>query len=96
MGLSFQILEGKSYQLQFPWVGVVNRSQADINKSVDMISSRHSEKDYFNHSLEYKHLSHRMGSEHLGKMLSNVSYFVVFHPFTFQYFSYLLNKVKCN
>jgi len=65
------ILEGKSYQLQFPWVGVVNRSQADINKSVDMISSRHSEKDYFNHSLEYKHLSHRMGSEHLGKMLSN-------------------------
>ncbi|KAK9107885.1 hypothetical protein Syun_023896 [Stephania yunnanensis] len=23
------ILEGKSYRLQFPWIGVVNRSQAD-------------------------------------------------------------------
>ncbi|KMZ76189.1 putative Dynamin [Zostera marina] len=64
------MLEGKSYRLQFPWIGVVNRSQADINKSVDMIAARRREKDYFNTTPEYKHLSHRMGSEHLGKMLS--------------------------
>ncbi|CAM8935615.1 unnamed protein product [Rhodiola kirilowii] len=64
------ILEGRSYKLQYPWVGVVNRSQADINKSVDMIAARRKEREYFATSPEYKHLTHRMGSEHLGKMLS--------------------------
>ncbi|KAL8118940.1 phragmoplastin DRP1A-like [Apium graveolens] len=65
-----EILEGKSYKLQFPWIGVVNRSQADINKSVDMIAARRKEREYFANSPEYKHLAHRMGSEHLGKVLS--------------------------
>uniref|UniRef100_A0A5B6ZNJ7 Putative dynamin-related protein 5A n=1 Tax=Davidia involucrata TaxID=16924 RepID=A0A5B6ZNJ7_DAVIN len=64
------ILEGRAYKLQFPWIGVVNRSQADINKSVDMIAARRRERDYFATTPEYKHLAHRMGSEHLGKMLS--------------------------
>ncbi|KAH7519480.1 phragmoplastin DRP1B [Ziziphus jujuba] len=64
------ILEGRSYKLQFPWIGVVNRSQADINKSVDMIAARRREREYFSSSPEYKHLSQRMGSEHLGKVLS--------------------------
>ncbi|RWW33950.1 hypothetical protein GW17_00001307 [Ensete ventricosum] len=27
------MLEGRSYRLQYPWIGVVNRSQADINKN---------------------------------------------------------------
>ncbi|MQM07245.1 hypothetical protein Taro_040083 [Colocasia esculenta] len=64
------ILEGNAYRLQFPWIGVVNRSQADINKNVDMIAARRREREYFANSPEYKHLAHRMGSEHLGKMLS--------------------------
>lgn len=64
------ILEGKSYRLQFPWIGVVNRSQQDINKSVDMIAARRREREYFSSTPEYKHLAHRMGSEHLGKVLS--------------------------
>ncbi|XP_038987576.1 dynamin-related protein 5A-like isoform X2 [Phoenix dactylifera] len=64
------ILEGRSYKLQFPWIGVVNRSQADINKSVDMIAARRREREYFANTPEYKRLAHRMGSEHLGKMLS--------------------------
>ncbi|KAM5572140.1 dynamin-related protein 5A [Rosa sericea] len=65
-----EILEGKSYRLKFPWVGVVNRSQADINKNVDMIAARRREREYFSGTPEYKHLAHRMGSEHLAKMLS--------------------------
>ncbi|WOL14592.1 hypothetical protein Cni_G23372 [Canna indica] len=64
------ILEGKSYRLQYPWIGVVNRSQADINKNVDMIAARRREREYFASTPEYKHLAHRMGSEHLGKFLS--------------------------
>ncbi|XP_024195220.1 dynamin-related protein 1B [Rosa chinensis] len=46
------ILEGRSYRLQFPWIGVVNRSQADINKSVDMIAARRREREYFANSPE--------------------------------------------
>lgn len=67
-----QILEGKAYRLKFPWVGVVNRSQADINKNVDMIAARRREREYFANTPEYKHLAHRMGSEHLAKVLSKV------------------------
>ena len=51
----------------------MNRSQADINKSVDMIAARRREREYFANTPEYKHLAHRMGSEHLGKMLSKVA-----------------------
>lgn len=64
------ILEGKAYRLQFPWIGVVNRSQQDINKNVDMIAARRREREYFAQTPEYKHLAPRMGSEHLGKVLS--------------------------
>ncbi|ESW30578.1 hypothetical protein PHAVU_002G164800 [Phaseolus vulgaris] len=64
------MLEGRAYRLKYPWVGVVNRSQADINKNVDMIAARRREREYFSNTPEYKHLSHRMGSEHLAKMLS--------------------------
>ncbi|KAK9202202.1 hypothetical protein WN944_017412 [Citrus x changshan-huyou] len=64
------ILEGKSYKLRYPWIGVVNRSQADINKSVDMIAARRREHEYFKNSPEYGHLADRMGSEYLGKVLS--------------------------
>ncbi|KAL6575636.1 hypothetical protein OROHE_001013 [Orobanche hederae] len=65
-----EILEGRAYKLQFPWIGVVNRSQQDINKNVDMIAARRREREYFAQTPEYKHLAHRMGSEHLGKVLS--------------------------
>ncbi|CAL2260597.1 unnamed protein product [Prunus armeniaca] len=65
-----EMLEGKSYRLKFPWVGVVNRSQADINKNADMIAARRREHEYFSTTPEYKHLAPRMGSEHLAKMLS--------------------------
>ncbi|KHG21882.1 Dynamin-related protein 12A [Gossypium arboreum] len=64
------ILEGKSYRLKFPWIGVVNRSQADINKNVDMIAARRREREYFASTPEYKHLAQRMGSEYLAKVLS--------------------------
>ncbi|CAL0315393.1 unnamed protein product [Lupinus luteus] len=64
------MLEGRAYKLNFPWIGVVNRSQADINKNVDMIAARRRENEYFASTPEYKHLASRMGSVHLGKVLS--------------------------
>ncbi|CAH8269381.1 unnamed protein product [Arabidopsis lyrata] len=55
--LTLEILEGRGYRLRYPWVGVVNRSQADINKSVDMIAARRPERDYFQTSPEYSELT---------------------------------------
>jgi GTPase SAR1 family protein len=69
---ALDVLEGHSYRLQHPWVGVVNRSQQDINKNVDMIAARRRERDYFAQSPDYGHLASRMGSEYLGKLLSKV------------------------
>jgi hypothetical protein len=77
MHLFEQVLEGRSYRLQHPWVGVVNRSQQDINKNVDMIAARRRERDYFHQSADYGHLSSRMGSEYLGKLLSKVPHSVL-------------------
>ncbi|CAL9209923.1 unnamed protein product [Musa hybrid cultivar] len=37
---ALDVLEGRAYRLQHPWVGIVNRSQADINKNIDMIVAR--------------------------------------------------------
>lgn len=79
-----KVLEGKSYRLQHPWVGVVNRSQADINKKVDMIAARHREREFFATSPYYAKLASRMGSEYLAKLLSKVTTITIsnFFPFT--------------
>ncbi|KAI3866046.1 hypothetical protein MKX03_024745 [Papaver bracteatum] len=65
-----EVLEGRAYRLKHPWVGVVNRSQADINSNVDMIVARRREREYFATSADYGHLMHKMGSEYLAKLLS--------------------------
>lgn len=67
---AIDVLEGRSYRLQHPWVGVVNRSQADINRNVDMMAARSREREYFESSPDYSHLASKMGSEYLAKLLS--------------------------
>ncbi|KAJ0837132.1 putative dynamin central domain, dynamin, GTPase region, Dynamin superfamily [Helianthus annuus] len=47
MKFTREVLEGRAYRLQHPWVGIVNRSQADINKNSDMIYARWREQEYF-------------------------------------------------
>lgn len=69
--------------MQHPWVGIVNRSQADINRNVDMIIARRKEREYFASSPEYSHLSSKMGSEYLAKLLSKVCIIHQFHTFFF-------------
>jgi hypothetical protein len=72
-----KVLEGRSYRLQHPWVGIVNRSQADINKNVDMIAARQREREFFATSPDYGHLTSKMGSEYLAKLLSKVLFILL-------------------
>uniref|UniRef100_A0A7C9ATF6 Dynamin-related protein 1E n=1 Tax=Opuntia streptacantha TaxID=393608 RepID=A0A7C9ATF6_OPUST len=67
---ALDVLEGRAYRLQHPWVGIVNRSQAEINRNVDMMAARRKEREYFATSPDYSHLASRMGSEYLAKLLS--------------------------
>ncbi|KAI7748420.1 hypothetical protein M8C21_007577 [Ambrosia artemisiifolia] len=67
---ALDVLEGRAYRLQHPWVGIVNRSQADINKNTDMMYARRREREYFATSPDYGHLANKMGSEYLAKLLS--------------------------
>ncbi|KAL8268478.1 hypothetical protein R6Q59_002276 [Mikania micrantha] len=67
---ALDVLEGRAYRLQHPWVGIVNRSQADINKNTDMIYARRKEREYFASSPDYGHLANKMGSKYLAKLLS--------------------------
>ncbi|MQL74205.1 hypothetical protein Taro_006578 [Colocasia esculenta] len=72
-----KVLEGRSYRLQHPWVGIVNRSQADINKNVDMMAARRREREYFTSSPDYGHLASKMGSEYLAKLLSKAQLYTI-------------------
>ncbi|KAL0397439.1 UNVERIFIED_CONTAM: Dynamin-related protein 1E [Sesamum calycinum] len=74
---ALDVLEGRSYRLQRPWVGIVNRSQADINKNVDMIAARQKEREYFATSPDYSHLASKMGSEYLAKLLSRAQLYTI-------------------
>ncbi|KAK1413413.1 hypothetical protein QVD17_35186 [Tagetes erecta] len=67
---ALDVLEGRAYRLQHPWVGIVNRSQADIMKNTDMIFARRREQEYFYTSPDYGHLASKMGSVYLAKLLS--------------------------
>uniref|UniRef100_A0A803LU89 Dynamin-related protein 1E n=1 Tax=Chenopodium quinoa TaxID=63459 RepID=A0A803LU89_CHEQI len=67
---ALEVLEGKSFRLQRPWVGTVNRSQADINTNVDMLAARKREREFFATSPDYAHIASKMGSEYLAKLLS--------------------------
>ena len=51
-----EVLEGKSLFLRHGWVGVVNRSQQDINTKADLQAARDKERAFFASKPEYGHL----------------------------------------
>lgn len=64
------ILENKFFPLQRGYVGVVNRSQKDIDDKLDMTSAAKDEMKFFTSSSAYRHMSHRMGTQFLQKVLN--------------------------
>lgn len=66
---ALDILEGRSCVLKHGWVGVVNRSQADINGKVDMKKARAQEEKFFKDS-EYAHLKN-VGTTNLSNKVVN-------------------------
>ncbi|EDO19037.1 hypothetical protein Kpol_2002p110 [Vanderwaltozyma polyspora DSM 70294] len=69
---ALDILSGKLYPLKLGFVGVVNRSQQDIqlNKSVE--ESLANEEEYFSKHSVYRTISNRCGTRYLAKTLNQI------------------------
>ncbi|XP_072289032.1 dynamin-1-like [Eucyclogobius newberryi] len=67
------ILENKLLPLRRGYVGVVNRSQKDIDGKKDITAALQAERKFFLSHSSYRHLADRMGTAYLQKVLNQVS-----------------------
>ncbi|XP_055952204.1 dynamin-2-like [Argiope bruennichi] len=63
------ILENRQVTLKRGWVGVLNRSQLDIDEGRDIQFILEKERRFFTEKACYRHLAERMGTPYLQKML---------------------------
>ncbi|KAF8315388.1 dynamin protein dnm1 [Clavulina sp. PMI_390] len=66
------ILNGRVYPLKLGFIGVVNRSQQDINSERTMESALAAETEFFANHPAYRNMSHRNGTKYLAKTLNQV------------------------
>lgn len=69
---ALDILTGRVYPLKLGFIGVVNRSQQDINGNVSMLVARRAEEEFFRSHAAYKNIAHRCGTKYLAKTLNQV------------------------
>lgn len=69
---ALDILTGRVYPLKLGFIGVVNRSQQDINGNVSMLVARRAEEEFFKTHPAYRNISHRCGTKYLAKTLNSV------------------------
>ena len=70
---ALDILTGRVYPLKLGFVGVVNRSQQDINGNVSLMTARKTEEEFFQSHASYRNIAHRCGTKYLAKTLNQVS-----------------------
>lgn len=69
---ALDILTGRVYPLKLGFIGVVNRSQQDINGNVSMLTARKAEEEFFQSHAAYRNIAHRCGTKYLAKTLNQV------------------------
>ena len=69
---ALDILNGRVYPLKLGFIGIVNRSQQDINSGRSMIDALASEADFFSTHSAYRNMAHRNGTKFLAKTLNQV------------------------
>jgi len=67
---ALDILSGRVYPLKLGWIGVVNRSQQDIQGNKPMDEALKSEADFFRHHPAYRNIATRCGTQYLAKTLN--------------------------
>ena len=69
---ALDILTGRTYPLKLGFVGVVNRSQQDINDDLGLDEARKKEEEFFMNHPVYRNIAHRCGTKFLARTLNHV------------------------
>lgn len=67
---ALDILSGRVYPLKLGFIGVVNRSQQDIQTHKPMAESLRAEADFFRHHPAYRNIATRCGTPYLARTLN--------------------------
>jgi dynamin 1-like protein len=68
---ALDILSGRVYPLKLGFVGVVNRSQQDIQGNKPLADALQTERDFFRHHPAYRNIANRCGTQYLAKTLNS-------------------------
>lgn len=69
---ALDILTGRIYPLKLGFIGVVNRSQQDINVNKSLKDALETEAEFFHNHAAYKSIAHKNGTKYLAKSLNQV------------------------
>lgn len=69
---ALDILTGRVYPLKLGFIGVVNRSQQDINGKKSLGDALESETEFFRNHPAYRNIAHKNGTKYLAKTLNMV------------------------
>lgn len=69
---ALDILTGRVYPLKLGFIGIVNRSQQDINGEKSMSDALDSETEFFKNHSAYRNIAHKNGTKYLAKTLNQV------------------------
>lgn len=67
---ALDILSGRVYPLKLGFIGVVNRSQQDIQGNKSLSEALKSEAEFFKHHPAYRNMANRCGTQYLAKTLN--------------------------
>ena len=67
---ALDILSGRVYPLKLGFIGVVNRSQQDIQGNKSLAEALKSESEFFRHHPAYRNMANRCGTQFLAKTLN--------------------------
>lgn len=67
---ALDILSGRVYPLKLGFIGVVNRSQHDIQENKSLSDALKDEADFFKHNPAYRNMATRCGTQFLAKSLN--------------------------
>ncbi|KAL9101543.1 MAG: hypothetical protein Q9163_003198 [Psora crenata] len=68
---ALDILSGRVYPLKLGFIGVVNRSQQDIQGNKTLAEALKDEADFFRHNPAYRNMANRCGTQFLAKSLNS-------------------------
>ena len=67
---ALDILSGRVYPLKLGFIGVVNRSQQDIQGNKSLADALQAEAEFFKHHPAYRNMANRCGTQYLAKTLN--------------------------